>query len=95
LSSVDAANDTYTATKSGIIKVLALNNSNGDGYYALKNNSITLTSGYSAFVIYCRDYNMYNGTMQTCIVSKGDTLKVEAISNKTVHSATFIPFKLP
>ena len=83
---------TYTVPKKGIIRVLANNTANGDGYYVLRNMNIA-TSGYMGYISYQRSFQQTEGCLNESIVNIGDVIKCESISNKTLNLCLFIPFK--
>ena len=83
---------TYTVPKTGLIRCVATNTANGDGYYVLRTNR-SVNNAYQRDIVFIRDNVIAHGIFNEALVNKGETIVVDTISNKTVNTCLFIPFK--
>jgi hypothetical protein len=90
-SSLDAKNDTWTAPSNGVVYCCTQHsNNNNDGYYTVKSSKLSAFT--NNFVIYHRGYGSLDGYATQIIVNKGETLTVDALTNRTVYYVYFVPF---
>ena len=83
---------TYTVPKTGLIRCVATNTANGDGYYVLRTNR-SVNNAYQRDIVFVRNDVIAQGIFNEALVNKGETIVVDTMSNKTVNTCLFIPFK--